>query len=91
MQSIQIIKQASAEELEKRGVFSWPIWEKEISVFPWMYEAREICYFLEGEVIVKPDGREPVKMGKGDMAVFPANMSCTWEIFKPVKKHYKFE
>ena len=91
MKSIQIIKQAPAEELEKRGVFSWPIWEKEISVFPWTYDAREICYFLEGEVIVTPDGGKPVKTGKGDIAVFPENMSCTWKILKPVKKHYKFE
>ena len=32
--------------LGARGVFSWPIWEKEISTFPWTYDNSETCYFL---------------------------------------------
>ena len=30
-------------------------------------------------------------MGKGDLVTFPAGMSCTWEIRRPVRKHYRFD
>lgn len=26
----------------------------------------------------------------GDMATFPAGMSCTWAVHEPIHKHYKF-
>ncbi len=76
--------------LESLGVFSWPTWSKEASEFPWSYDAQETCYFLEGDVVVTPEGGEPVKMGKGDLVIFPAGMSCTWEILADVNKHYQF-
>ncbi len=44
-----------------------------------------------GNVIVTPDGGQPVKMGKGDLVTFPAGMSCIWEITSDVKKHYLFD
>jgi DNA polymerase-4 len=53
-------------QLEKEGVRSWPIWTKEESEFPWSYDSSETCYFLEGDVIVTPDGGEPVHVGAGD-------------------------
>ncbi len=65
--------------------------EKEVSKFPWTYDYQETCYFLEGDVIVTPDGGQSVKMGKGNLVTFPAGMSCTWEITKDVKKHYYFD
>ena len=89
-QAIQIEQQPSTEELKKLGVFNWSIWTKEVSEFPWTYDEAETCYFLEGDVMVTPDGGEPVKMGKGDLVTFPAGMSCTWKITNPVKKHYRF-
>ncbi len=64
---------------------------KEASNFPWTYDETEICYFLEGDVVVTPDGGEPVHMGAGDLVTFPNGMSCTWDIKKPVRKHYRFE
>jgi uncharacterized protein len=91
MSDIKIIRQPKSEVLERSGVSSWGIWSKEISKFPWTYDVTETCYFLEGEVTVTPDGGAPVKMGKGDMATFPKGMSCTWDITKPVRKHYTFE
>ncbi|MFZ5594123.1 MAG: cupin domain-containing protein [Pseudomonadota bacterium] len=80
--------QARLEALEVRY---WPIWTKEASTFPWTYDCKETCYFLEGEVIVIPAGGEPVAMGKGDLVTFPAGMSCSWEIRRAVKKHYSFD
>ncbi|MBN2531148.1 MAG: cupin domain-containing protein [Deltaproteobacteria bacterium] len=91
MKSIQVIKQVSKEELEKQGISGWGIWSKEESRFPWTYDSTETCYFLSGEVIVTPDGGEPVHMGKGDLVTFPKGMRCTWDIRKAVRKHYTFE
>ena len=87
---IKVVKDPSAEELSSLGVYSWPIWTKEVSVFPWSYDDSETCLFLEGEVIVTPEGGEPVSMGKGDLVTFPKGMSCTWDIRQDVRKHYNF-
>ena len=90
MKKIEVTKNPDAGKLEDMGVFSWPIWEKEVSSFPWAYDMTEVCYILEGEVTVTPDGGEPVSIGPGDLVRFPEGMSCTWEITKPVRKHYDF-
>lgn len=90
MSIIQVEHHPNEEKLKKLNVFSWPIWTKEISEFPWSYDTPETCYFLEGEVVVTPDGGEPVEMGKGDLVTFPVGLSCTWNIKKDVRKHYQF-
>lgn len=56
----------------------------------WSYDEQERCYFLEGDLVVTPDGGEPVTMGRGDFVTFPQGMSCTWKIIKDVRKHYRF-
>jgi len=89
-QTIQITHQPDAATLEQMGVLHWPIWQKEVSEFPWVYDEAETCYFLEGDVVVTPEGGEPVAMGKGDLVTFPAGMACVWKIQKAVKKHYNF-
>ena len=91
MNQIKIERQIAREVVEAAGVFVWPIWEKEVSTFPWTYDANETCYFLEGDVVVTPEGGEPVQMGKGDRVSFPAGMSCAWEIRAAVKRHYRFD
>jgi hypothetical protein len=90
MNEIKIIHDPSNEQLQQQGVYHWPIWEKEISTFPWSYDSQETCFFIKGDVIVTPEGGNPVHMGKGDLVTFPAGMACTWEIRKAVKKHYTF-
>ncbi len=85
-----IVKKPKREELEAEGIFSWPIWEKEASTFPWQYSESETCYLLAGKVRVTPENGEAVEFGAGDMVSFPEGMSCTWEIKKAVRKHYKF-
>jgi uncharacterized cupin superfamily protein len=91
MHKIIIAKNPSQDQLDALGVSNWPIWAKEASIFPWTYDSSETCLFLEGDVIVTPDGGEPVHMGKGDLVTFPQGMSCTWEIRQDVRKHYKFD
>ena len=41
-------------------------------------------------VSVTPLGGEPVRFGAGDLVVFAAGLSCTWEVHAPVRKHYRF-
>ena len=84
------IEKPTEEKLNMLKARTWPIWEKEISVFPWEYDETETCYILEGEVIVTPDNGDPVKFGKGDLVVFSQGLKCKWTIIKPVRKHYKF-
>ena len=84
-----IVEKPTAQKLQDLKVFSWPIWAKEVSVFDWFYEEREICYFLEGKVTVKtPEGE--VSFGQGDLVTFPQGLKCVWNIKEPVRKHYQF-
>lgn len=66
------------------------IWEKEVSEFPWQYDERKRCLFLEGDVVVPPKDGKPVHFGTGDFVTFPAGMTCTWQVLKAVRKHYMF-
>lgn len=91
MLEIKIERQPTQEHLEQLGVTQWPIWTKEESEFPWTYDSEETCYFLEGDVVVTPNGSQPVQVGKGDLVTFPAGMSCTWKIRTGVRKHYQLE
>jgi uncharacterized cupin superfamily protein len=90
MSKIKVERNPSEDRLNELGVREWPIWTKETSSFPWSYGDSETCYFLEGDVVVTPDGGEAVEVGKGDLVTFPSGMSCTWEIRQPVRKHYTF-
>ena len=90
MDEIKIQHNPDEEDLKKQGIFNWPIWSKEASEFPWKYDDKETCYFLEGDVVVTPDDGKPIEIGKGDLVTFPKGMSCTWKIRKDVRKHYKF-
>ena len=91
MDMILVEHDVSSAKMEVMGVYGWPIWSKEVSEFPWVYDRPESCYFLEGDVIVTPEGGEPIQMGAGDFVTFPKGMSCTWKILEDVKKHYTFK
>jgi uncharacterized cupin superfamily protein len=84
------VEKPTEEKLNALNVKLWPVWEKEVSEFPWDYDEKETCYILEGEVIVTFDKEKPVKFGRGDLVIFPEGLSCKWKIIKAVKKHYKF-
>ena len=85
------IQKPNKEDLEKRGVLSWPIWEKEVSRFDWHYDNTEECYLLEGKVVVETDDGGKVEFGKGDFVTFPEGLSCVWDVKEPVKKHFNFK
>ncbi len=86
-----IIKKLSQEEIDKIGLKSWPIWEKEISRFEWYYDDIEECYILEGKVTVETTNGGKVEFGKGDFVTFPKGLSCVWDIKEAVRKHYNFK
>jgi uncharacterized protein len=91
MADILVDHNPTPETLDRLKVRTWPIWTKEVSTFPWSYDSAETCLFLDGEVVVTPEGGEPVRVGAGDLVTFPAGMSCTWQVKRPVRKHYKFD
>jgi len=90
MAEIIVSSEPGEEQLSALGVTNWPVWSKEVSTFPWTYDEAEICFILEGEIVVTPEGGEPVNIGIGDLVTFPEGMSCVWEIKKDVRKHYRF-
>ena len=90
MADITIDAQPTEERLEELGVRGWPTWDAEVSTFPWTYDEPETCFFLDGDVVVTPEGGDPVQVRKGQLVTFAAGMSCTWHVRKPVHKHYRF-
>jgi uncharacterized cupin superfamily protein len=84
-----IITRLSEEEIAKRGIREWPIWTKEVSRFGHTYDGNEECLFLEGEVIIETsEGNHTIR--PGDFVVFQNGLDCTWDVRKPVRKHYNF-
>ena len=81
------MQKLTAEELETKGIFHWPIWSCEISKFPWSYPDKESCYLIEGKVEVTTS-LEIVTLFTGDFIVFPSGVFCTWNVLQAVKKHY---
>ena len=90
MDQISVEHNASPAKLEVMGVYDWPVWSKEVSEFPWTYDKTETCYIYDGEATVTPEGGEPVKIGEGDLVIFPKGMRCQWQVHKAVNKHYNF-
>ena len=69
---------------------SWPVWEKEVSRFDWVYEGEEECLILEGEFSVET-ADEVYSIKAGDFVTFPDGLKCVWDIKVPVRKHYNFK
>ncbi len=83
------VEKPTESKLRELDVKNWPIWMKEVSVFDWSYDEKEVCYFLEGEVTVTTSQGD-VSFGQGDLVTFPEGLQCVWHIKKAVKKHYRF-
>ena len=81
-------KKPSLKEIEEAK--TWPIWEKDVSVFEWYYDDQETFYVLEGEGTVTWNGNT-ISFEKGDFVSFPKGLSCTWTVHKRLRKHYTFE
>ena len=88
--TISIISPCSASKIIQYGIKNWPIWECEPSTFPWKYDEKEVCLILEGEASIRSDSNQIVEIKSGDLVTFPEGLSCTWEIHKKIRKHYRF-
>ncbi|NLH47135.1 MAG: cupin domain-containing protein [Myxococcales bacterium] len=84
------VEKPTPETLRRLNVESWGIWECEISRFDWEYDETETCYILEGQVRVTTAAGETVEFGPGDLVVFPRGLKCTWDVSRPVRKHFQF-
>ncbi len=83
------IEKLTEEDISRKGIRSWPVWEKEVSRFPWSYTGEEQCYILEGEVVIETENGN-FNIQAGDFVTFEDGLQCVWDIKKPVKKHYRF-
>ena len=85
-----IIEKLTEDEIKKRGIKNWPVWEKKVSRFDWNYDSEEQCLFLNGDVTVETkEGSYDIKAG--DFVTFKQGLSCVWNVKKRVKKHYDFK
>lgn len=91
MSKIIVEHNPSSTRLNALNVTKWPTWEKEVSVFPWVFHEQEIAYILAGECVITPEGGAPVSFGKGDLVTFPGGTKASWEVKQPLHKHYQLE
>ncbi len=90
MPEIIIEKNLSEERLKELGVSSWNIWDCPVSEFRLDFDNKsERSYILEGEIVVTPDGGEPVTIVPGDYVIFPDGLTSIWTVTKTLKKHYQ--
>lgn len=91
MNAIIVVKNPAQTKLDGLGVSKWPTWQKEVSTFDWTFHEQEIAYILDGECVITPIGGAAVTFAKGDLVTFPAGMKASWEVKKPLHKHYKLD
>ena len=88
---ITVEKNPSQTQLNALNVSKWPTWQKEVSTFDWTFHEQEVAYILEGECVITPTGGTPVSFGKGDLVTFPAGLKASWQVIKPLHKHYQLD
>ena len=88
---ITVEKNPAQSRLGNLGVTKWSTWQKEVSTFDWTFHEQEIAYILDGECVITPTGGAPVSFGKGDLVTFPAGTKASWQVIKPLHKHYQLD
>jgi len=82
-------KRMTQEEVDKRGISSWGVWEKEPSEFDWEYTSEEHCFIIEGKAVIT-SGNTTEVIEEGDYVIFPVGMKCNWKVKRSLKKYYNF-
>ncbi len=88
---ITVEKNPTQSRLDTLNINKWPTWQKEVSIFDWTFHEQEIAYILEGECVITPIGGTAVTFGKGDLVTFPAGLKASWQVKKPLHKHYQLD
>jgi uncharacterized cupin superfamily protein len=52
----------------------------------WTPDSRETIHVLEGSVKIEFETRQPLELGRGDIASFPAGMAMKWHVTTPFKE-----
>jgi uncharacterized cupin superfamily protein len=63
------------------------LWECSAGSFRWWFGFDETVSIVDGAVRVEVDGEEPIELGVGDAAYFPAGRWSTWTVHDHVRKH----
>jgi uncharacterized cupin superfamily protein len=90
------LDEATGAEMRTSGIEMWSAGEQSAGIWRctpgpsrWSFETvAEFIHVLDGSMTVTADGAEPVRVGAGDLAVFPRGWSGTWEIHEPLTKAY---
>ena len=89
------LSEATGEPMATHGVTVWEegrasagIWECEPGVSHWVFQTNQVVLIVAGRMTITPDGGERSEIGVGDVAVFPAGWTGTWEIHETVRKVY---
>lgn len=83
------IEKLTESEFKRKGIYDWPIWEKETSTFEWTYDEKEQFYLLEGKIRIRTKDSE-YEVQPGDFVTCPKGLDCEWDVEEYVKKHYHF-
>jgi uncharacterized protein len=62
------------------------VWECTAGRFNWYFENDETIYVIEGEVIIKVEGQEPLTLRAGHAALFYAGTRSEWHVPRYVRK-----
>jgi len=91
-----LLDEATGQEMRTSGSELWSdgdqsagIWHCTPGPSRWSFDkVAEFIHVLDGSMTVTVDGGEPLKVGAGDLAVFPRGWSGTWDIHEPLTKAY---
>lgn len=90
MSRIVVDHEPDETRLTQLGVRRWPVWERDVSTFPWEYFEDETSYIVAGRARVTPEGGATVEIGAGDLVRFESGLICKWQIVEPIRKHCRF-
>ena len=72
-------------ESADRTTANW-VWDCTSGSFRWYYDLDETIVVIDGAATIQVDGQEPVTLGVGDAAYYPAGTWATWTIDTYVRK-----
>jgi uncharacterized cupin superfamily protein len=89
MFEIIVEKNLSDARKAELGIPKWETWDCPVMQFRLDFDDEtEHSYILEGEIVVTPDGGQPVTLVPGDYVIFPKGLTSMWSVTKTLKKHY---
>ena len=72
----------------KDETFGAGIWQGEPGSHKVNYTEEEVCFLLQGKVVVHDNDGGSIALNKGDMFAIPAGFSGVWETLETAKKLY---